>query len=303
MSTVLSVSIRRWNSIVSASRVNSSTTCSSLRLWASAVWSNRRSITHTQSGRRAGSRLAGTVEVPGRWRLRRFLGRPSSRHTRRVRLMFSDQPSSSSSRCARRYPHRGRSGEIPQVDAQRRIVVGHAGLMTLGRAMLTGQPARRTLRHPQPIPRRGHGTTSTRRAQKFPLASSLRTSGSSTPPEQSVGRPQLANDLLRYVTSTFHRCAPLTHSPGSSDLSHGSDRSSHTGRTDLRRPGQSRRWGCGRVGPRGSRTVAQDLWYRANMALRRAWRTSRPQSLPIEPTASTETTFEMDSRGTGSIYI
>ena len=45
--TVWSASIRRRHSIASASRVNSSTTCSSLRLCPSAVWSNWKSIAHT----------------------------------------------------------------------------------------------------------------------------------------------------------------------------------------------------------------------------------------------------------------
>ena len=69
--------------------------------------------------------------VPSRWRLRRLRGTrsPSSRHTRRVRLLFSSHPSSSSSRWARRYPHRGRSREIPR---SARAAPRHLGA-TLGR--------------------------------------------------------------------------------------------------------------------------------------------------------------------------
>ncbi len=78
---------------------------------ASAVWSNWKSSAYTWSGAWARSRSAATVEVPNRWRLRRRCGtrRPSSRHNRCVRLRFSSRPRSSSSWCARRYPHRGRS--------------------------------------------------------------------------------------------------------------------------------------------------------------------------------------------------
>lgn len=40
VATVRSASIRRWHSIASASRVNSSTTCRSSRIFPPALWSN-----------------------------------------------------------------------------------------------------------------------------------------------------------------------------------------------------------------------------------------------------------------------
>lgn len=47
--------------------------------------------------------------------------------------------------------------------------------------------------------------------------------------QQPIGSPQLANDLLRRVTSPRHPRAPLSHSTGPMKLSHASDRFQRVG--------------------------------------------------------------------------
>ncbi len=70
-------------------------------------------------------------------------------------------------------PPRALPRDPSQLRLQRRVIVGDRGLVALGGAMLPRQPARPTLRHPQPLLQSNDRATSTRRAQKFPADSSL----------------------------------------------------------------------------------------------------------------------------------
>ena len=106
----------------------SSTTCSSFRIRARrrSGRTGSRAPTRDRAARRR-SRSAGTVESPSRRRLRRRCGtrRPSSRHSRCVRLRFSFQPSSSSRRAPAGSPTADAPREIsPQLRPQRRVIVG-----------------------------------------------------------------------------------------------------------------------------------------------------------------------------------
>jgi hypothetical protein len=70
-------------------------------------------------------------------------------------------------------PPRPLARERPQLRPQRRVVLHHLRLVALGGAMLTGKPARPTLRETQPLPQHENGTAPPGRAQKFPADSSF----------------------------------------------------------------------------------------------------------------------------------
>jgi hypothetical protein len=92
-----------------ASRVNSSITFSIFRVRPSAVVSNWKSIAHIAFGR-IGHIAPTWVPIPVRRFFLRRCGhrRPSSRHSRRMRLLLTFQPALRAIFAARRHPHRGR---------------------------------------------------------------------------------------------------------------------------------------------------------------------------------------------------
>src|SRR5829696_3395368 len=102
---------RRPTRIAIASRVCSSTMLASFNLLPSAVWSNSKSIAQTWLGRSARSRSAVPVAMRRRLRERTGRRRPSSRHSRWMRLWFTPVQgwpgSRRSTRQAIRQPHRG----------------------------------------------------------------------------------------------------------------------------------------------------------------------------------------------------
>jgi hypothetical protein len=72
-------------------------------------------------------------------------------------------------------PARPLARERPQLSSQRRVIPAHSHDVALGRAVLTRQPARPTLREPEPVLESQDGTASPGRAQKFPADSSFST--------------------------------------------------------------------------------------------------------------------------------
>ena len=70
-------------------------------------------------------------------------------------------------------PPRPLTRERPQLNSQRRVILDHSHDVALGRAVLPRQPARPTLREPEPFLESQDGTTSPGRAQKFPADSSF----------------------------------------------------------------------------------------------------------------------------------
>ena len=70
-------------------------------------------------------------------------------------------------------PPRPFTRERPQLRSQRRVISDHSHDVALGGAVLPRQPARPTLREPEPFLEGQDGTTSPGRAQKFPADSSL----------------------------------------------------------------------------------------------------------------------------------
>ena len=71
-------------------------------------------------------------------------------------------------------PPRSLTRERPQLNSQRRVILDHSHDMALGRAVLPRQPARPTLREPEPFLEGQDGTTSPGRAQTFPADSAFR---------------------------------------------------------------------------------------------------------------------------------
>ncbi len=70
-------------------------------------------------------------------------------------------------------PSRSLARERPQLRSQWRVIFDCSHDVALGGAVLPRQPARPTLREPEPFLKRQDGTTSPGRAQKFPAESSL----------------------------------------------------------------------------------------------------------------------------------
>jgi hypothetical protein len=70
-------------------------------------------------------------------------------------------------------PSRPLARERPQRRSQRRVIFDYSHDVALGRAVLPRQPARPTLREPEPLLESQDGTTSPGRAQKFPADNSL----------------------------------------------------------------------------------------------------------------------------------
>jgi hypothetical protein len=65
-------------------------------------------------------------------------------------------------------PPRPTTRERPKRHSQCRVILSQSQLMTLGRSVLTGKPARPTLREPEPVLQRKNGMAPPGRAQKFP---------------------------------------------------------------------------------------------------------------------------------------
>jgi hypothetical protein len=66
-------------------------------------------------------------------------------------------------------PPRPPTGDPPQLGSQRRVILGDARLMTLGRAVLSDIPARPSLGDPQTVLQHDHRLAPARRAHQFPF--------------------------------------------------------------------------------------------------------------------------------------
>ena len=162
--------------------MNSSITLSIFRVRPSTVVSNWKSSAHRAFGR-IGHIAPTWVPIPVRRFLRFLVGtrRPSSRHRRRIRLLFTCQPALRAAVAARRHPHRGRRLEnVPQELPQPLLVIGDRRRgEALGGAVLADHGAGSSFGDPEPVTQHRHGAALAVRGQKFPSAISRNMSMSS----------------------------------------------------------------------------------------------------------------------------
>ena len=161
----------RATSITSDSRVNSSTMFSSFSARPSAVWSNWKSNAHTWLGRSARSRSAGTVDSPSRRRLRLRCGHPQpllapqALHTLAVHL-----PAQLPQMMMRTAvpPPWTLLRELPQLCAQRRVILRALRLVALRGAMLPDDPACPALADAETVAKHRDRPAPADRAYQFP---------------------------------------------------------------------------------------------------------------------------------------